>query len=137
MRTILVPFKSVGSFILRSDIKCYTNKYSFEINDYSFDLNAPAVHYSLSTPKMALFVENNLIEEIACYEELFYKGENLIGMRIEEFVLHTGESFIGEVDCLDFEDDNIPQYVYEFEAIGLQVWIKGKGGEILTIIVSS
>jgi len=70
---------------------------------------------------MTLFVENSVIEDIGCYEELLYKGRNLIGMSIEEFISHTGENFVGEIDCLDFEEDHIPQCVYEFEAIGLQV----------------
>jgi hypothetical protein len=35
---------------------------------------------------------------------------------------------------LDFEDDGIPQFVYEFETIGLQVW--EKNSRIVTIIAS-
>lgn len=137
MIATLVPFQSVGDFTLKSNIDNYIKKYSFDISDYSSDLAAPAVHYSIEYPQITLFVENGLIEEIACYEELLYKGRNLIGMTIEEFFLHTGENFVGEIDCLDFEDDNIPQYVYEFESIGLQVWVKGIEGNILTIIAFS
>ncbi|HUH25796.1 MAG TPA: hypothetical protein VLY87_04165 [Flavobacterium sp.] len=125
MIAILILFQSVGNFVLKSNINNYLKKYSFDISDYSSDLNVPVVHYSVEYPRITLFVENSLIEEIACYEELLYKGRNLIGMKIEEFISHTGEDFVGEIDCLDFEDDNIPQYVYEFETIGLQVWIKG------------
>lgn len=130
-------FQSVGNFILNSNIKDYIEKYPFEINDYTYEQNAPAVHYSLDNPKLTLFVENNIIKEIACYEELLYRGRNLIGMGIEELISHTGENYEGEIDCLDFEDDNIPQFVYEFESMGLQVWVKGKQGRIVTIIVSS
>lgn len=137
MIVTLIPFQSVGDFVLKSSINNYINEYSFDISDYSSDLTAPAIHYSMEYPKITLFVENNLIEEIACYEELLYKGRNLIGMKIEEFISHTGESFVGEVDCLDFEDDDVPQYVYEFETIGLQVWVKGEKSNIVTIIVSS
>ncbi|MDM1046612.1 hypothetical protein HX004_08385 [Myroides sp. 1354] len=137
MIAILIPFQSVGDFVLKSNIDNYIKEYSFCIRDYSSDLATPAAHYSVDYPRMALFVENNLIEEVACYEELLYKGRNLIGMKIEEFISHTGENFVGEIDCLDFEDDGLPQYVYEFESIGLQVWVKGRKGNILTIIASS
>lgn len=137
MIVILIPFQSVGDFVFKSKINNYLKKYSFEVRDYSSDLAAPTVHYSIEFPRMALFVENGLIEEIGCYEELLYRGRNLIGMKIEDFLSHTGEKFVGEIDCLDFEDDNIPQYVYDFESIGLQVWTKGKEGNIVTIIASS
>lgn len=40
-------------------------------------------------------------------------------------------------DHVKYVDDGIPQYVYEFESIGLQVWVKGREGNILTIIASS
>lgn len=137
MIATLSLFNSVGDFILGADINNYKAKYFFEINDYSMDLHVPSIHFSLSNPELTLFVENNKIIEIGCYEELLYKGRNLIGMKIEEFISHMGKNYEGAVDCLDIEeDDDIPQYVYEFEAIGLQVWVKGQQGRIVTIIVS-
>ncbi len=132
----LIPFEKVGEFILNDSIENYINLFSFTVEDYSNDSD-PAVHYSIDQPEITLFTHDRIINSIACYEELLYKGENLIGMRIEEFISHTGEDYIGEIDCLDFEDDDVPQYVYEFESIGLQVWTKGKEGNIVTIIVSS
>lgn len=137
MIAILTPFQSVGDFVIKSSINKYIAKYPFDVRDYSSNLAVPAIHYEFDYPRITLFVENSVIEEISCYEELLYKGRNLIGMTIEEFISHTGENFIGEIDCLDFEEDHIPQYVYEFESIGLQVWVKGLGGTIVTIIVSS
>lgn len=119
MIVILIPFQSVGDFVFKSKINNYLKKYSFEVRDYSSDLSTPTVHYSIEFPRMTLFVENDLIEEIGCYEKLLYKGRNLVGMTIEEFISHTGENFVGEIDCLDFEEDHIPQYVYEFESIAL------------------
>ena len=136
MIATLSPFHSVGDFVLDTDINNYKSKYLFEIEDYSTDLYVPSVHFSISNPELTLFVENDKIIEIGCYEELLYKGRNLIGMKIEEFISHTGENYVGEVDCLDFEEDDIPQYVYEFETIGLQVWVKGQQRKIVTIIVS-
>ena len=56
-------------------------------------------------------------------------------MTVEEFISDTDEKYYGEVDKLDFEDDGIPQYVYEFDDIGLQVW--SKNNVIVTVIASS
>lgn len=137
MIPILNVFYSVGDFILDSNINDYLEKFSFEINDFSSDLHVPGVHYSLDCPEITLYVHNNLIECIGCYSELLYKGCNLIGLTINEFISQIGENYCGEVDCLNFEDDDIPQYVYEFESIGLQVWVKGFNGKIVSIIVST
>lgn len=132
----LMPFERIGEFILNDSIENYIDLFSFNIEDYSNE-KAPSVNYSIDQPEITLFVHNKIIESIACYEELLYKGKNLIGMTITDFINHTNENYYGKVDELDFEDDNILQYVYEFESMGLQVWTKGKQGNIVTIIVSS
>ena len=69
-------------------------------------------------------VRENKIDSIFCYKELFYKNTNLIKLTIDQFKIITESNFIGKIDELDFEDDGIPQFVYEFETIGLQVWEK-------------
>lgn len=132
----LIPFERVGEFILNDSIEKYIDLFSFTIEDYSNEI-APSVNYSIDQLEITLFVHNKAIESIACYEELLFKGKNLIGMTIADFINHTNENYYGKIDELDFEDDNIPQYVYEFESMGLQVWTKGKQGNIVTIIVSS
>ncbi|WP_334126086.1 hypothetical protein [Empedobacter brevis] len=132
----LIPFERVGKFILNDSIENYIHLFSFTIEDHS-NKEAPSVNYSIDQPEMTLFVNNKIIESIACYEELLYKGKNLIGMTIADFINHIGENYYGEIDELNFEDDNIPQFVYEFESVDLQVWVKGDQGKIVTIIVSS
>lgn len=56
-------------------------------------------------------------------------------MKIEDFISYSNLKYYGEIDVLDFEDDNIPQYVYEFDDIGLQIWTKN--GIIVTGIINS
>ena len=60
---------------------------------------------------------------------------NLIGISIEDFQKITESSFVGEIDKLHVEDDSIPQLVYQFEELGLQVWEKNK--VIVTIVADS
>lgn len=127
------PFECVGEFRFNTKISCYLNKYEFDIllKEKEYQSN----HYTLKEQEVTLFVEENIIDSICCNEECLYKGRNLIGMTIEEFVSHTGEKYYGEIDKADFEDDNIPQYIYEFDDIGLQVWVKNN--KIVTVIASA
>lgn len=132
----LIPFESVGEFYINDSIENYLDSYSFTVEDFSNE-NTPSLNYRIDNPEITLFIDKGIIDYIGCYEELLYKGRNLIGMTISEFMNHTNENYYGEIDELDFEDDNIPQFVYEFENIGLQVWEKGKDGKIVTVLVNS
>lgn len=133
MVSILIPKISVGDFLLNDHIDNYKGKYIFEKSSKD---ESGYEGYAIYNPETCLFVEDGKIVSIASYEECIYKGQNIIGMTIEEFTSHTGEKYYGEVDRADFEEDDIPQYVYEFEDIGLQIWEKGKGGKIVTVIAS-
>jgi hypothetical protein len=134
MIAYFLPFRGIGDFMFNEPIASYINTFDFTI--YSKDGKYDCDKYTIDNPDISLHVDdNNNIESISCHEECLYKGRNLIGMTIEEFISHTGEKYYGEVDRLDFEDDGVPQYVYEFDDIGLQVWCKND--VIITIIASS
>ncbi|WP_299223821.1 hypothetical protein [uncultured Psychroserpens sp.] len=108
---------------------------TFEFKIYRKDGDNDCDKYRIDNPDISLYLDdNNKIESINCRDECLYKGRNLIGMTIEDFISHTGEKYYGEVDILDYEDDGIPQYVYEFDDIGLQVWCKNN--IVVTIIAS-
>jgi hypothetical protein len=133
MIPFLIPFKYVGDFKINSKISNYFNLYEFEI--FPKDGEYDSEKYNIYNPSISLFVENEIIESICCDEECLYKERNLIGMSIDEFISHTGEKYYGEIDEADFEEDNIPQYIYEFEDIGLQVWTKND--IVVTVIAST
>jgi hypothetical protein len=129
----LIPLVSVGQFALGSSIKLYSKEFNFKIVKEEFD-SFTSFHYSFDT-NITLFVHDDLIDSISCDEECFYQGKNLIGISLEEFILTIGENYQGEPDVLDFEEDSdIPQVVYEFENLGLQVWTKN---EIIVTIIAS
>lgn len=130
----LIPFSGIGNFLIGDSIDHYKKKFEFVIKDFSSS-NVPSVNYTIYNPEITIFTENNIIDSIACYEELLYNGKNLIGITINEFLLFTNENYTC-VEELDFEEDNISQFVYEFETMGLQVWEKGKNGKIITIIAN-
>ncbi|GAA4799796.1 hypothetical protein GCM10023231_30750 [Olivibacter ginsenosidimutans] len=70
--------------------------------------------YFIENPDISIYVEQNLIVSISCREEGIYKGRNMIGMFIDEFMKYYELIPIGAADELCFEEDNVPQYVYEF-----------------------
>lgn len=131
MIAYLIPFEAVGIFQIGKKITEYDCK--FEIEKHEFN-TFRSEHYSIDHPKITLFVMNDVIDSIACYEECLFKGRNLIGMNLNEFMVFTGEEYTGKPDPLEFEEDGVPQWVYEFEGLGLQVWTKNDN--IVTVIVS-
>lgn len=96
---------------------------------------APTINYRLSNPEITLFVSDNLIDFIGCYEELLYKGTNLIGLHIDQFSVLVDEDY-GEEDELYTDEGDEPHYVYEYKNVGLQVWAKGRLGIISSIMVN-
>ena len=91
---------------------------------------APSVNYAFSNPEMTLFVLNKKIDFIGCYEELLYKGVNLIGLSVQQFSNHIQDDY-SEEDKLFVNEEGEEQYVYEFDKVGLQIWTKGKLGVIV------
>ncbi len=129
-----IPFERIGEFILESDIKNYQEEMEFTQTprDDATEWRA----YSIEDIGVSLYVnDEGKIVSIVCDDDCLYKGRNLLGMNIEEFISHTEEKYYGEINELDFEDDGIPQYVYEFDDIGLQVWCKND--IIITVIAST
>ncbi|MEM6320454.1 MAG: hypothetical protein AAF960_22485 [Bacteroidota bacterium] len=133
MIAYLEPFTGIGEF-----------KFGKKIDDFlhlgHFDVNPPEKYssksYTMQNPEITIWVnEANLIETIGCYEECLYKGRNMIEMKIDEFIAWSDTNYYGKPDILDFEENSdIPQKVYEFEDIGLQIWTKLN--VIITVIAS-
>lgn len=74
------------------------------------------------------------IEFIICKKELVYQAYNLIGISVLHLIDILESMYVGDADSLMFEEDGIPQMVYEFESHGLQAWVKN--GLIVAIIVA-
>lgn len=121
MNAIFKPLSGVGPFVIGNKISTYKKDFDFTYSnmiDYEV--------YTINHPDISLYVESDKIVSINCREECIFDGKNIIGMTIKEFVKVYNLKINGLVDKLDYEDDNVPQYVYEFDNIGLQVWVKNK-----------
>ena len=131
-----VPFEQVGIFKLDDDVE----KYSDNLLNYIYKkgyFNNDEYHFGDNDIKKNshfLSIQDGKIRTIFCYKELIYKNINLIGLTIDEFKKITQSDYVGEVDVIDFHEDEPPEYVYEFEEIGAQVWTHYD--RIVTIIVS-
>lgn len=132
MITYFIPLERVGEFDLNAQISDYTEKFNFKYSpaDESTDWET----YSLENEGISLYVEENKIISIVCDEECLYKGRNIIGMNIDEFINSYDVNPIGEIDEL-YVNENETQNIYEFDDIGLQVWCRDD--EIVTVIVSA
>lgn len=131
MNLVLKPKIGLGSFLLDSSINNYTELYNF--NTETID-QFGEIAYISNEFDIIIYVRDSIISTIAIYKECFYKNLNIVGMNINDFIRYFDEVYYGEIDELDFEEDNIPQHVYEFEDIGAQIWTKED--IIVTVILS-
>ncbi|TKG93821.1 hypothetical protein EYV94_16385 [Puteibacter caeruleilacunae] len=116
-----VPFRRMGVFTFGENIRSYyTAGFVFEECDDKTEWDT----YKNEGKGFELYVENDLIASIACRKELYYKGENVIGMRIDGFLEYYGLVQSVETDKIFIPCDNDYQDVYEFDDVGLQVWVK-------------
>jgi len=132
MIAYLEPRTRVGDFEFNCLIESVISQ--FEFSHYTPKGEDYEV-YEIEGHKTSIYVEEGLITSINCKEECLYKGRNMIGMEIDDFLNYYGWEPDDEPDELDFEEDDIPQYVYDFDEPDLQVWTKD--GIIVTVIASN
>lgn len=124
-----VPVKSFGPFIIGAPISQYMGKYGLKKLDFE-----SGNQYELLQPEIAISVENGKIESFNCFEECYYKGVNLIGLKFQEVPnLLQEEPF--DIDELYIEILNEDQKVYTYEKCGLQIWVR-PNGTIINVICS-
>lgn len=128
-----IPKKSVGLFILGSKIDSYRllpfNKIQHRTKLDSYD------SYDFYEDHIIVWVEKNKIKNICCKTACYWKGNNLINMKYDEFVK--------KYQLIPDDSDNIyllvnghgqNQKVFDFDIIGLQIWVWRK--KIVTVIIS-
>lgn len=66
-----------------------------------------------------IYVYDSEIESVGCYDNLFYKGIDLLGLSLEEIIPILGKQYeIGEI--IDM------QAPVDYENLGLQLWMENK-----------
>lgn len=119
-----VPFEQVGIFQLDDDVNKYSDilsKYFHEpVDEYGNEYFHIGDDETIKDTHF-LQVKDGKIRAVFCYEELIYKGINLIGLTIEEFKKIICTDYVGEIYEADIFDDEPPMYDYDFKEIGLTV----------------
>ena len=133
MKNVITIDKGLGDFLLRSPIQAYLDHYSFNLTRAETEMDYD--DYALAdNPLISLWVDDGIIESIRCQDECWLDGKNIMGMLMEEFAAFFEQEPDGPAQELNFEEDGIPQYVYDYNAPDLQVWVKQ--GRIVTVIIS-
>lgn len=131
---ILVPNVSLGMFKFENNIKQYLRKapYSYEEdpdteNGSSFD------SYDFYTKGLSVWTDSKgIIKSVRCDTQCSWNNVNIINLSLKKFK---------EIFCIEPNDEDIcylmygtmkSQHVYDFDAVGLQVWTWY--GKIKTVI---
>lgn len=117
-----IPLKSVGPFKFNDSIKNYSQYEVIEIKE-EYVAEVDWIVYGLSSFDFRIYVENELINSIGCFEKCIYKNINLIGISFMEFTQllndEPTEFSIEETDDGKFE-------IFDFDNFSAQVRVKNK-----------
>jgi len=118
----LVPTIGVGPFRYGDSEDMLVKLFNLELCERACE-SATWRTYELPGQDLQLYFddeEGDGLSRIGCFDHLYYKGNNLFGMKLDELRSLLGnEDEIGEV-C----DSQTPVEFYEF---GLQVWLDQQG----------
>jgi hypothetical protein len=133
--------KSLGVFIIGNIIDNYLHlSYKFKHEDYdTFSSNT----YDFYKGKVSIWTiedddnQINVIHTIRCNSECYWKDYNLIGMNYENFIILAEQQPNGEdIYYVPISSDRGQnQKVYDFDALGLQIWVWRK--KIKTILITN
>lgn len=116
----LKPLDSVGPFKFNSSIEAYLDSYELK---YSPDIDETEWKtYSIEEMGLNIYVEQEKRVSIKSMKHLFYGDKDLIGMDFDFFKEYF-QIEPDEEDSISIDDD-MNQSVYEFEKLGLQVWVR-------------
>ena len=131
-KLVLIPNKSVGHFIVGDSIDkylSYPHRFEKGEGDYFSD------SYTFYEQKVVIWTEKDIIATICCDEECFWEGYNLIKMPFDEFLeRYQLKPDNSESIYLLVNGRGQNQMVYDFDDVGLQVWVWRK--RIVTVLVS-
>jgi hypothetical protein len=131
----LNPNKNVGIFVLGMNI----NKYLYLPHNiiHHEEKETPSYDsYRFYTLGLIIWVENAKIKTINCEKECYWQGKNLIKMPFEQFLseYQVKPEKSEMLYTLVSENRGQNQMVYDFDDLGLMVWVWRK--KIVTVLVS-
>ena len=67
--------------------------------------------------------EDGAVHDVSTDRHLFYRGQDLLGLHIDEVIKILGQAPDEFSDPMELDDDDI-QITAEFDALGLQLWLR-------------
>ena len=118
----VIPFVSVGVFKFDTPIKEYLQNSLYSYTQQGVQENGYD-YYSIIEPQLSITCENGNITAIMCHKCCYINNRNLIGLSLSQ----CKKILNAEPDSYDFiqvgYDDEKPQTVYDFDSLGLQIWV--------------
>jgi hypothetical protein len=129
-----IPMISIGTLKFGEFVEPVISKFDLHKLDKPFD-GADWDSYEFPNCDKRVYAEDGKITRIGCFDDLYYKGENLFGLTLDEIrVLLGEEDEIGESILFDFEDGEFEETPIEFYQYGLQIWLRD--GVVESAIIS-
>lgn len=118
---LLVPNISLGPFVFGSEVAAYIDKFGARL-----EVDPDAGHlelqtYSLPNTDGYLGVENGILISVTVRKGAFYKGVDIVGLRISELDSLLGCSADDCGPAVEY-DSGEAQTPYDYFEFGLQVW---------------
>ena len=120
MKLEFIPFKRIGKFKFKDRISLVIKDLNYEYLDKD---QSGYESFILNDLGVSLYVEDNLIESIACDQECYFKGINIIGMNFKDFLRKMKLVSSDKKEAYEMANSKM-QEVYEVDEIGLQVWVE-------------
>jgi len=115
-----VPKIGLGPFKLGKKIEKYKKEFELILLDEEDSTNWDS--YKLPKLDVYIDVEDGIIESIQSDEYFCYVGINLIGLTLSELNKNLPNSSLNIGDYVEYDDGDI-QIPYDFDELGLQVWL--------------
>jgi len=125
-----IPLERVGPFKFGCSIKEYVQKYGLVNIPEEYNEKVDWEVYKFCEGDR-IYTENGRIISVLCSSNCLYKGRNLIGMPIDQIQVILGCK-PDNVEMLELSDG--PQKIYDFEKLGLQLWVMG--GNVVTALLN-
>ncbi len=114
-----IPLQRVGVFLFGAEIDSFRNECKLEPVQEEYSDSVGWEVYGIFGEDVRIFVENEVVVQLACYESIKYDGVELIGLSIDSLIDVLGFEPTGK-DSVEIEGET--QVVYEFDDLEAQFW---------------
>lgn len=136
MKFIIELNKGVAPFYLGTSVEPHLLQYSY--THIAGEVDEAWDEYDFLDNHIEIYVDkkSRIIESIACRENCYLDGKNLVNLSIEDFIQHfnvQGDSYaIEKISISDEEEQN----VYDFDVLDMQLWVNNED-RIVTVFIYS